>query len=195
MMLTKAHEVPTHFYRFTRDQQQPSGGEARDLWNSIKKLVEARKPLWSNAPDWAGFLAMDADGEWNWFKEEPRLSPIGIWIWGYTSAHVAERAKRKDSDLKQGEYYEWWTESLECRPLAMPVGTSVGTSVDTNTPVFTSVDTPVFTSTDHPKDVSKITMNFTDTIWGWMVNSQINKGELHDLLLEYLDAVEEQNYE
>jgi len=28
-----------------------------------------------------------------------------------------------------------------------------------------------------------------------MVNSQINKGELYDILLEYLDAVEELNYE
>lgn len=31
------------------------------------------KPDWKNAPEWANWLAMDADGEWGWFAEEPNL--------------------------------------------------------------------------------------------------------------------------
>jgi hypothetical protein len=30
------------------------------------------KPSWADAPDWANYLAMDADGEWHWFDERPR---------------------------------------------------------------------------------------------------------------------------
>ena len=29
------------------------------------------KPDWKNAPEWANWLAMDSDGSWYWFAEEP----------------------------------------------------------------------------------------------------------------------------
>ena len=29
------------------------------------------KPKWSEAPEWANFLAMDADGKWWWFRNKP----------------------------------------------------------------------------------------------------------------------------
>ena len=32
---------------------------------------------WSSAPPWANFLALNADGEWYWFENEPTLT-IGI---------------------------------------------------------------------------------------------------------------------
>lgn len=34
------------------------------------------KPLWDdpNCPEWANYLAMDADGTWNWFEEIPYAS-------------------------------------------------------------------------------------------------------------------------
>jgi hypothetical protein len=29
------------------------------------------KPDWNDAPEWANYVAMDADGEWYWFAKEP----------------------------------------------------------------------------------------------------------------------------
>ena len=29
------------------------------------------KPDWKDAPEWANYLAMDADGSWYWFGKEP----------------------------------------------------------------------------------------------------------------------------
>ena len=41
------------------------------------------KPDWENAPDWAQWVAMDADGTWWWFDEKPQeigrewMAPVG----------------------------------------------------------------------------------------------------------------------
>jgi len=37
------------------------------------------KPDWKDAPPWAQWLAMDADGEWYWYEKEPgkRISMFG----------------------------------------------------------------------------------------------------------------------
>ena len=29
------------------------------------------KPDWKDAPEWANYLAMDADGEWCWYEYSP----------------------------------------------------------------------------------------------------------------------------
>lgn len=31
------------------------------------------RPSWDNAPNWAKYLAMDEDGTWSWFENEPFL--------------------------------------------------------------------------------------------------------------------------
>lgn len=31
------------------------------------------KPDWKDAPDWANWLAMDADGEWWWYERKPEF--------------------------------------------------------------------------------------------------------------------------
>ena len=31
------------------------------------------KPSWENAPDWAQWLARDADGEWCWYEARPKI--------------------------------------------------------------------------------------------------------------------------
>jgi hypothetical protein len=30
------------------------------------------KPDWKDAPEWARFLAMDENGQWFWFEDEPK---------------------------------------------------------------------------------------------------------------------------
>ena len=29
------------------------------------------KPSWTDAPEWADYLAQDADGKWYWYENEP----------------------------------------------------------------------------------------------------------------------------
>jgi hypothetical protein len=36
------------------------------------------KPDWSDAPEWAEWVAMDDDGEWAWFEKKPKISN-GMW--------------------------------------------------------------------------------------------------------------------
>jgi len=38
------------------------------------------KPEWRHAPSWANYMAMDRNGEWFWFENEPKLDEAeNIW--------------------------------------------------------------------------------------------------------------------
>lgn len=37
------------------------------------------KPSWSDAPEWANWLAMDEDGRWYWFEHQPEYASDGVW--------------------------------------------------------------------------------------------------------------------
>ncbi len=38
-------------------------------------------PSWNDAPAWAQYLSMDADGRWFWYEFEPRYSyNFGVWL-------------------------------------------------------------------------------------------------------------------
>ena len=37
------------------------------------------QPDWSQAPEWAQWVAMERDGEWNWYECEPTMSDEGQW--------------------------------------------------------------------------------------------------------------------
>ena len=60
------------------------------------------KPDWNDAPEWANYVAQDADGTWWWYEKEPSL---GEWGW-VTSRGVAEEATCSEE----------WDKSLEPRP-------------------------------------------------------------------------------
>ena len=36
------------------------------------------KPNWKYAPKWANYVALDIDGDWSWFQNEPEYSD-GVW--------------------------------------------------------------------------------------------------------------------
>lgn len=63
------------------------------------------KPDWKDAPDWANWLAMDADGTWYWFEYEPYPSSDDYWKRHYRLGGMSSRAE-----------YIPWHESLESRP-------------------------------------------------------------------------------
>ncbi len=72
--------------------------------------AERFKPKWENAPDWANWLAMDKDGEWNWFISEP-LQLLFYWEnWeDYEEDQLAAYSK------EFCKMYNW-KETLEQRP-------------------------------------------------------------------------------
>ncbi len=38
------------------------------------------KPDWKDAPGWANYLAMDANGNWFWHEDEPYKSNLHDWL-------------------------------------------------------------------------------------------------------------------
>lgn len=70
---------------------------AAAAWN-FRKPTD--KPTWETAPEWATHLAMDKDGSWCWFEEEPGM--VGFY-WMPTG-----RFKRI--------WIEDWQKSIEKRP-------------------------------------------------------------------------------
>jgi hypothetical protein len=63
------------------------------------------KPHFEDAPEWANYMAMDADGTWWWFQAAPRLDEEES-IWG-TSGGQSGVAMVQHED---------WKETLEARP-------------------------------------------------------------------------------
>ena len=62
------------------------------------------KPDWSEAPEWARYLAQDKDGPWYWFEYEPKKESGGYW---YLDSCVGKSEKA---------HKEEWTLTLESRP-------------------------------------------------------------------------------
>lgn len=61
-----------------------------------------RKPEWRHAPQWANYVAMDGNGEWFWFENEPKVADEGEDIW------------RPNHGRNEKAFH--WTESSERRP-------------------------------------------------------------------------------
>lgn len=61
------------------------------------------KPDWKDAPEWAEYLAMDADGTWFWYEQAPTARGGG---WDYAASRWAFA----------GASLPIWDETLEPRP-------------------------------------------------------------------------------
>jgi hypothetical protein len=59
------------------------------------------KPQWKDAPTWAKYVAMDADGEWCWFETKP-IQRTGYWY--------------SDFKMDMVLFDNGWKDSLEERP-------------------------------------------------------------------------------
>lgn len=60
---------------------------------------------WNDAPPWANYAAMDADGEWWWYASKPALSvDQGAWL--------APRGEYESVDKVHLD----WQDTLEIRP-------------------------------------------------------------------------------
>ena len=63
------------------------------------------KPDWKDAPEWAVWLAQDADGEWWWYQMRPHKVFEHIWYAGGRAAAIC-----KDQRSHK------WENTLEARP-------------------------------------------------------------------------------
>lgn len=67
------------------------------------------KPSWDNAPEWANWLALDENGEWYWYEEEPAIPNNDTISYRYWDTY-------KNFKLAGREKWEKWEDSLEQRP-------------------------------------------------------------------------------
>lgn len=69
------------------------------------------KPNWEDAPKWANWLAMDANGTWWWYEAEPYIG------WQSQSVTVYEQCSDEPSDPLITELAKIYAkDSLEKRP-------------------------------------------------------------------------------
>lgn len=89
---------------------------AQHLWNESKEKylggVEM-KPDWKDAPEWAGWLAMDSDGKWFFY---PANTNLRIHQSGEMWCHSSEGVGAFLSDVRGDDSDVFWKDSLEPRP-------------------------------------------------------------------------------
>lgn len=79
-------------------------GFTRAQWQAARDELSG-KPEWSDAPEWANWLAQDEDGEWWWFEGEPKLDSDCFYC----------HSKREDQ-ASIGRVLGDWRNTLERRP-------------------------------------------------------------------------------
>lgn len=65
---------------------------------------------WVSAPAWAGYLAMDSDGNWNWFENEPFVHKSNTWFINRLEEGRFQKADGITSPQDD------WTKTLSRRP-------------------------------------------------------------------------------
>lgn len=81
----------------------------KDQWLSRRTELQ-NKPNWADAPEWAGWLAQDEDGQWYWYCSEPFVDETNddkMWDFGDSFDH---------EDCEFGEVLGDWRDTLEKRP-------------------------------------------------------------------------------
>lgn len=85
------------------------------IYNNWNKTLERKpnKPSWDDAPEWAEWLAMDEDGQWNWFEAKPTnndLQKTGLYIWDTPDKNKWEKATEPTKSDEE------WINTLEYKP-------------------------------------------------------------------------------
>lgn len=75
------------------------------------KLLKIHPPLpWDEAPEWARWAAMDEDGDWWWYSEEPTIRSIS-----YSPDNIRDACLQFNHAMHTN-----WRKSKQARPLAQP---------------------------------------------------------------------------
>lgn len=76
------------------------------------------KPSWSDATDWANWLALTDDGEWYWFENKPKKTNFG-WCVRSPKKNISSRYEEYEENCYQKEINKMllnWKQTLEQRP-------------------------------------------------------------------------------
>lgn len=76
-----------------------------------------RKPEWSNAPEWAKWLAQSADGIWDWFETKPKACNFGLYANGtfMCAGNGRKECASKEKYIVTSPNKEW-RKTIEKRP-------------------------------------------------------------------------------
>lgn len=74
------------------------------------------KPDWKDAPKWAQWLAMDGDGWWNWFEDQPLWEPAPWSEWVHSEDGHVRHLIAGDSPDESGIDWDFAYSTLEPRP-------------------------------------------------------------------------------
>ena len=106
--MTRTEEIQ----KFVEENSSNTGDLLRDVWDALNVCMErlewAKKqneidttPDWSNAPDWANWLAMDSEGEWHWYENKPEKEFV-FWLpTGGRFAFIKTDTDNWESSLQQ----------------------------------------------------------------------------------------------
>lgn len=76
-MLRDAKKI--RFYAQAEVERLEKLEAASEQCGQVERKSEGPQSIWSRAPNWAEWIAMDKDGRWFWYEDEPR--PVdGGWI-------------------------------------------------------------------------------------------------------------------
>lgn len=74
------------------------------------------RPSWNDAPAWARFVAMDADGQWSWYENRPYpdtdLGSDEFTLWDADDGRI--------QPISSGLRFDGWENSLQERPEVQP---------------------------------------------------------------------------
>jgi hypothetical protein len=72
----------------------------------LKFRAQKLKVNWEDAPEWAGWFAVDEDGSAFWYERKPETAKSGYWTTGGIGKLCEHRSAMRDI----------WLDSLEERP-------------------------------------------------------------------------------
>ena len=90
-------------YKRILNQRDTTIIEQADTIAQLRAELARLKPSWKDAPEWAEWIAMDDDGEWNWHMTKPSIiSPAYHWI--------------ASNRIRPVSVIDGWKDTLERRP-------------------------------------------------------------------------------
>lgn len=96
-----------------------------------RKAERQNKPSWGECPDWAHYVAQDANGDWHWFSHQPRAKLANGW----------NSILGKYGFSQSGKVIGDWHNTLEQRPNAVgrpPLQVNLIPAVDGESPIDTA---------------------------------------------------------
>jgi len=102
---TMKTEIPQWILDCIDNRNPGRCAEAVEELLAIIEFLRSGKPDWKDAPEWANYLAQDADGTWWWYESQP--SPISDgWSPGFSRPYKPYDPPRLNN----------WSSTMEKRP-------------------------------------------------------------------------------